>query len=563
MPIWILTIGNSDVQLNSNKSWTTFYNDVTDSKNKHPERELLNLCPKLRKLQEQDDSTKLYPAYPRVLGLLYRGDRLDKGKDHLAFPLLDTFCEKFDSSSAPSRVIVLLTDQSELFSTDKRRLRNCPFWQDTCELRETIEYYFKKFEAKKGIHIEPQFAYIKPHNGEGIDNWNEMLDAVSQTLDGIDELKPGLTGETIYVSHQAGTPAISSAVQFATISKFGNVQFLVSNQSYDGKIKSEPDIISSSKYWQGLQIQKAKQLIVEGEPGAALKVLKDIDEIDEDTKSRIQKKVDEFNIKATVGKKNEFKAENAVERIRKALDMIEIFFENENYIEGIVLLTAAQETFLKAAILNYIKNKATKIVGNIEVSKLIEWTEKGLVLKSKKQLEDLGASMTATGAEEDLASILKLPLNKIRNKYNERNWNTYLAHGQFTIAQILSKKTDKSYYLAINSNYDLIEWLKEWAGETWAWKLIENMNYDTRHQLVHNLRGVEPSGVVQYLIGKKIIVRGKEMTETVADVYRKYVKEDFLQALKKMELLSSSASEENGLKKELVDLANSIKGKVN
>ncbi|MBC1300272.1 hypothetical protein GNF11_36415, partial [Nostoc sp. UCD122] len=66
----------------------------------------------------------------------------------------------------------------------------------------------------------------------------------------------------------------------------------------------------------------------------------------------INKVVDLFNIKSSFIKGQEFEAKSAVSRIVTALDLIEIFFNQENYIQGIALLNATQETFLKATIIS-------------------------------------------------------------------------------------------------------------------------------------------------------------------------------------------------------------------
>ena len=53
----------------------------------------------------------------------------------------------------------------------------------------------------------------------------------------------------------------------------------------------------------------------------------------------------------------EFEPKEAVQRIIDALELIEIFFDNKNYLQGISLLSAAQEVFLKAAIINELRNQ--------------------------------------------------------------------------------------------------------------------------------------------------------------------------------------------------------------
>ncbi|MBD2359577.1 hypothetical protein H6G41_34430, partial [Tolypothrix sp. FACHB-123] len=91
---------------------------------------------------------------------------------------------------------------------------------------------------------------------EGLDNWEQALKLVQQELSiSTLDIKPI---DNIYVSHQAGTPAISSAIQFVSLAKFGKkVKFLVSNEY-------EPEntrLITSSNYLRGIQLQEAKVLL--------------------------------------------------------------------------------------------------------------------------------------------------------------------------------------------------------------------------------------------------------------------------------------------------------------
>jgi hypothetical protein len=63
--------------------------------------------------------------------------------------------------------------------------------------------------------------------------------------------------KTVYVSHQAGTPAISSAVQFVTLARFrNNVEFLVSNE-YNLETRKIP----RSTYLGAIQRQEANALL--------------------------------------------------------------------------------------------------------------------------------------------------------------------------------------------------------------------------------------------------------------------------------------------------------------
>jgi hypothetical protein len=96
---------------------------------------------------------------------------------------------------------------------------------------------------------------LEPHEaGAGLDSWDEVLGLVQEQF----ELQASSVDEVVYVSHQAGTPAISSAVQFCSLAKFGHqVQFLVSNE-FDADLTT---VIDSSAYLANLQLQQAKRLV--------------------------------------------------------------------------------------------------------------------------------------------------------------------------------------------------------------------------------------------------------------------------------------------------------------
>lgn len=161
------------------------------------------------------------------------------------------FFPETTGENTPKRIIVILTDQEQVFTAQERKERNCPYWQDTCKLRPIIENYLKnKFPnatIEEPIYLKPQFKE------EGLDNWDKALALVTKEVSKIkvDEK------DNVYVSHQASTPAISSAVQFVSLARFGKqVQFLVSNE-YEKK-PLEP--IKSPKYLKGIKLQEAKAL---------------------------------------------------------------------------------------------------------------------------------------------------------------------------------------------------------------------------------------------------------------------------------------------------------------
>jgi soluble cytochrome b562 len=170
------------------------------------------------------------------------GGRLAEYYDDLHFPLLHTFSQRLELEETKlDRIIVILTDQEAAFPPVEKRLKRCPYWQDTCSLKPILEKYFQeKFPSTRRDYL-----YLKPQSTtRGLDNWDQAMILVQQALSSIefDEMA------TIYVSHQAGTPAVSSAVQFVSLDRFGKqVKFLVSN-GYDQK--SADLILVSNEYGQ-------------------------------------------------------------------------------------------------------------------------------------------------------------------------------------------------------------------------------------------------------------------------------------------------------------------------
>ncbi|HEY9297572.1 MAG TPA: hypothetical protein VIQ31_14630, partial [Phormidium sp.] len=155
-----------------------------------------------------------------------------------------------------SVIAVLLTDQSKIFhSKVERQKLKCPYWQDTWKLQPILEQYFQdKFPDTQCVWIP-----LSPSGEKGLDDWNYVLDLVRKNLrDKLDseEIKVD-PNDKVYVSHQAGTPAISSAVQFVSLAQFRtNVEFLVSNE-----YNQQTDTIFQSTYLGAIQLQEAKALL--------------------------------------------------------------------------------------------------------------------------------------------------------------------------------------------------------------------------------------------------------------------------------------------------------------
>ncbi|NJK74436.1 MAG: hypothetical protein HC942_10560 [Microcoleus sp. SU_5_6] len=260
MNIWIVTIGSSDVQLDSdtinrnkgrnekqrsNKVWSYWYEDTK------PDCYDIAFEPK----QAYKDLDEYYRIEARVLGTVYESSSQevqDEIWSYLIFPLLDSFVEKLHDPS-PDAIAVLLTDQSEFFKDDNiRRKPKCPYWQDTWTLKLILARYFQD----KFPDVKCEWIRLSPSGDKGLADWDYVLKLVGEKLGNLQFDGRAIENEeinTVYISHQAGTPAISSAVQFASLARFRtNVEFLVSNE-YDRKTET----ISNSNYLRAIQLQEA------------------------------------------------------------------------------------------------------------------------------------------------------------------------------------------------------------------------------------------------------------------------------------------------------------------
>jgi hypothetical protein len=241
MNIWILTVGGSDVQLKTNANWQKLF--ASGRSQLEPDRGF-------RPLEDPDNHRFQIPA--RVMGIIYSQPQAEQHFDELVFPLIDSFLGKIKDKSI-HKIILVLSDQS-IFSIKDRSSQRHAYWQDTCTLRPIVEKYLKKQleDSSSSLTFQP-LTLRSTSTSEGLDNWNSVLRLVQDEFSSI-EADDG----TIYVSHQAGTPAISSAVQFSSLARFGDrVKFLVSNE-HNPKLT---DFVESSRYLQGIHIEQAKKLL--------------------------------------------------------------------------------------------------------------------------------------------------------------------------------------------------------------------------------------------------------------------------------------------------------------
>jgi hypothetical protein len=515
--LWILTTGNSDIHLKHDKNWGTIYNkEVRDKLECNKFANVVQINP--------DDKNAGYKAPTRVLGHVYE-NKQERYSTDLEFPLLKTFRNYFEAQKIKlDRVIILLTDQANVFNEQSRVYKYSPYWQDTCTLESIFKWYFQEY-----FQLEPEFKKVEPVSDKGLDRWNETLDVVSNIINQIEYsvLKP------VYISHQAGTPAISSAVQFVSLNKFKKVKFVLSNQYYDITYnqeakaeeveyptsepeytqQSKPEEISNtaSEYYRGMQIEKAKQLILDGFPGAALKIVEGVERIKPEAHEQLQNMVHFFNLyNIDNNNKEDDKIENASQRIAESLDLISFFFAQKNYIQGVSLLAAAQETFLKVAISHATSNITSQYKG-VEVSKLVKWNDKGLFLINHSELRNNDNKNT----KNQILTMLNFPVEK-HEPPDKPNFYLYT-----------SKKNGELEF----SRIGMLEWLCKLKKDFKPWANLKES--ELRNQLMHNLRGMQDIDVTKYLLGNP---KTEPTFKTVKETYEQSVKQPFFSNMTNLKL---------------------------
>jgi len=499
MNIWIVTTGSSDVKLKTNGNWNILRKKVSSQLYDRP------FVP-TRPPNTDEDEPFIVPA--RVMGMVYGSQLTDEYYEDLHFPLLDAFSAKLleKGKTNPDKIIWIRTDQEAVFDEEDRRLEKSPYWQDTCTLKPIFERYFQKnFPKVQSI----DYLELKPKSkDEGLDNWDRALVLVQQAFSSIEIDK----NTTVYVSHQAGTPAISSAVQFVSLARFGKqVKFLVSNEYNPSLTK----FIDASQYLKGIQVQQAKGLIESGSPGAALKLLESEQvegRIDTQVIDNITQIVDFFNLNRSLESgEDEFSLEAATQRIVDAVELIRIFFKQSNYLLGIALLAAAQETFLKVAVLSQIEkvNDTFTFKGSSQkVKTFVVWHSLGLFLSNSVQYQSIAV-------KKEILRKLSFPV------------------------ELLDKIAEDRDFQVTNRNYGLLAWLqnldpnfKAWSLLKWSCERYRNSDDDLRNQLLHNLRGMNAAEVCEYLSGNVKPSSSSDVVKT----YDSLVKDPLMGELKRLGL---------------------------
>jgi hypothetical protein len=211
-------------------------------------------------LPKNKDGETLYSLSARVLGDLYE-DVLDDDEywKTLRFPLLKGFVAKLkEKPKELDRIIILLTNQEDIFKVNNRS-SSSPFWQDTCKLESILKKYFAREFSDDFVNSKVEFSYLKPLKEEaGLDDWDATLKLVQAEFMEWERNSWVTQNDHVIVSHQAGTPAISSAVQLTCLIRFGKkVEFLVSSELNPDRT----EFLSGSSYFNTLQYEKLKDLL--------------------------------------------------------------------------------------------------------------------------------------------------------------------------------------------------------------------------------------------------------------------------------------------------------------
>jgi hypothetical protein len=276
--VWILTIGNSDVAMTSKDDWE----DLRRAKRLGQVYHKFGVT----ELPKNKDGETLYSLSARVLGDLYE-DVLDNDEywKTLRFPLLKGFVTKLkETPKELDRIIILLTNQEDIFKVNNRS-SSSPFWQDTCKLESILKKYFAREFSDDFDKIKVEFSYLKPLKEEdGLDDWDATLKLVQAEFREWENNSWITQNDHVIVSHQAGTPAISSAVQLTCLIRLGKkVEFLVSSELDPDRTR----ILKGSSYFKTLQFKKLEDLLDRHDYSGMTSIVEEINFESDEIKSRL------------------------------------------------------------------------------------------------------------------------------------------------------------------------------------------------------------------------------------------------------------------------------------
>jgi len=133
MNVWIITTGSSDIQLTTDKHWNCFCDrakEQQDSNKKLHFGKNIELTKSVVKPKGSDRPITRFLAPARAMGIVYGNaitENVERYND-LDFPLLNNFSMLLNEKKIIfDRIIIFVTDQTELFTTTEKNQIYCPY----------------------------------------------------------------------------------------------------------------------------------------------------------------------------------------------------------------------------------------------------------------------------------------------------------------------------------------------------------------------------------------------------------------------------------------------------
>jgi hypothetical protein len=483
MNVWILTIGNSDIQLKPKNNWTNLYR--TGRSQLKPDR---GFSP-----SKLTDSDRLrVPA--RVMGVIY--SQPQASLDDLDFPLIDNFIHKLKTQQVTiDKVILVLSDQSIFPET--KRIQKHPYWQDTCTLQPILEKYLTEQWENVSPDLEIQPLLLEAiSEEEGLDNWNAVLKLVQKEFTSPDLELPKDT--TVYVSHQAGTPAISSAVQFCSLAKFGDrVRFLVSNE----QDKNLTDIVKSSSYLRGIKREQAMKLLNHHDYLGVQDLL--VEYLEDDIKTLLESAI-QWNFAHFAEGDNLIKSNKLVKKNNRRKSFVEILSQHPDFIDPVTETTEADKwwwTAYEAAYLGFIRLKQGNTVEAVfqsfrSVEGLLKtWAEKkypGELINTRHPNRDRNLRLYG----EDLYTFLNIKRNIDQGKDFDI-WvfgNVVLRRRNELFHNIKGLNDREDVFEAWRSSNEP-QW-KDKSQEKWKSRVLNCLNFIVRENFAEGFKSLEEASLM-------------------------------------------------------------------
>jgi len=513
MSLWILTIGSSDVQLDSDKTnqekgrtekqrsdkvWSYWYTDDLKEQCHDIPFEPKSLF---------KDKEEPYRIPPRILGKLYQASSEQVQQEiwgYLKFPLLDNFVEVLKQHTLPKSIAILLTDQSAIFQdAQQRRKLTSPYWQDTCTLQPILEQYLKA--QFPNVIILP--LYLQPTSAnKGLDNWNSVLDIVQSKFSELELPEDENKAKTIYVSHQAGTPAISSAVQFSSLAKFGDrVKFLVSNE----QDVTLTDIVESSTYLRGIKREQAIKLLDHHDYLGVQDLL--VEYLEDDIKILLESAI-QWNFALFDEGYNLIKSNKLIKKDNKRKSFVEILSKNPYFHDSVAKRTQDDKWWwaaYEAAYLGFIRLEQGNTVEAVfhsfrSVEGLLKvWAERkypGELIKTKhpKRQENTHCDRNLRLYGEDLYTFLDIKREIDQTKdFDIWVFGNVVIKGRNNLFHNIKGLNNQGDVFDVWRSSNEPKWKKDQAEEKWKSRVLNCLNFIVEEDFPEGFKLKEVSLMVE------------------------------------------------------------------